>query len=274
MLNQLLAVVLSAGMLSLQDVRLTCVPPSNSVELPILLYHHVAPTDNPSALTVSPQAFEQQMQALVDLGFQAITPRQLSEALCCGLPLPERAVVITFDDGHADNFSYAFPVMRKHGLPGAMYVVANRTASPGFLTLEQLGEMVDAGWEIGSHTMSHPDLVSLGPEEMRSELYDSRLFLEDSLGITIDSLAYPYGSFSPEMVQKVRGYGYSNAMGLGTLTSHSKGTLYYLGRRAVDGQADLDAFLALLNLGDQWVSDRVDLSNPSSWQHNHGVIPL
>jgi peptidoglycan/xylan/chitin deacetylase (PgdA/CDA1 family) len=125
--------------------------------------------------------------------------------------------------------------------------VANRTASPGFLSVQQLQEMVDAGWEIGSHSMTHPDLTRLDAEELPAELLASRLMLEEMLGIEIESFAYPYGSSSTEIARKVDNYGYANAMGLGNLTSHWKSNLFFLSRHAVDGRVSLDCFTALLD---------------------------
>ena len=247
MLSQFLSVFIGLRMLSMQTVSHECVPLALPVEVSILLYHHVAPSDGTDLFTVSPDMFAAQMQTLVDLGFEAITPRQLTDALQCGVPLPEQAVIITFDDGNVDNYDYAFPIMKNLELPGAMYVVANRTVSPGYLSVEHLQAMIEAGWEIGSHTMTHPDLVNIDPEDLRFELYESRLKLEVALDVKVDSLAYPFGSFSSEIAHKVASYGYSNAMGLGTLTSHWKGNLFYLSRQAVDGREGLDGFITLLD---------------------------
>jgi peptidoglycan/xylan/chitin deacetylase (PgdA/CDA1 family) len=215
--------------------------------VPILLYHHVAPTDDTVQLTVSPEMFEAQMSILHQKGYTSITPKELNEAIRCGAPLPDRAVVITFDDGHVDNYEYAYPIMEDLGFRGAMYVVANRTATYGFLGVEQLKEMIGQGWEIGSHSLSHPDLTTLSGERLREELLNSKMLLEAELGIEVQSFAYPFGSFTPEMVKKVIGYGYTNAMGLGTLSAHSQGNLFYLSRHAVNGRAGLDVFEAFLD---------------------------
>jgi peptidoglycan/xylan/chitin deacetylase (PgdA/CDA1 family) len=247
MLSQTLSIFIGLGMLSMQTIRQECIPLTVPVEIPILLYHHVAPTDGTDLFTVSPELFREQMHTLVDLGFEAITPQQLTDALQCGVPLPERAVVITFDDGNVDNYDYAFPIMKNLELPGAVYVVANRTASPGYLSVEQLREMIEAGWEIGSHTMTHPDLVGLNAEDMSSELLSSRLMLEVALDVEIKTFAYPYGSSSQTIARKVASYGYNNAMGLGTMTSHWRGNLFYLSRHAVDGREGLDGFIALID---------------------------
>jgi peptidoglycan/xylan/chitin deacetylase (PgdA/CDA1 family) len=242
----ILAIALGFELLTTQPVTPECIAPSTPVEVPILLYHHVAPSDGTVQLTVSPEMFETQMLILHQKGYTPITPRELSEAIRCGIPLPDLAVVITFDDGHVDNYEYAYPIMDELGFRGAMYVVANRTATDGFLDVEQLKEMLSEGWEIGSHSVSHPDLTTISAERLREELLNSRSRLEADLGIEIQSFAYPFGSFTPEMVKKVIEYGYSNAMGIGTLSKHSQGNLFYLSRHAVDGRAGLDAFEGFL----------------------------
>ena len=114
------------------------------------------------------------------------------------------------------------------------------------MAVEQLKEMSRQGWEIGSHSMSHPDLAVLSGEQLREELLNSKILLEAELGVEVQSFAYPFGSFTPEIVNKVVEYGYTNAMGLGKLSAHSQGNLFYLSRNAVDGRAGLEAFEALL----------------------------
>jgi peptidoglycan/xylan/chitin deacetylase (PgdA/CDA1 family) len=248
MLPKLVSVLIGLELLLPHKATSECIPLTTPVNIPILLYHHVAPTDGTDLYTVSPEKFKDQMQTLIDLDFVAITPRQMTDALQCGVPLPDQAVIITFDDGNADNYDYAFQTMKQFGIPGAMYVVANRTASPDYLSVKQLQELIEAGWEIGSHSMTHPDLLSLDSEDLRTELLNSRLMLETTLGAKIESFAYPYGSSSPEIARKVGSLGYNNAMGLGNLTSHWRSNLYYLSRHAVDGRGSMDGFIALLDL--------------------------
>jgi peptidoglycan/xylan/chitin deacetylase (PgdA/CDA1 family) len=265
MFAKLITLLIGVGAAVTSASSQECIPSIEPVQVPILLYHHVAPSDGSDRFTVSPDDFEDQMQMLFELGYETITPSQLVASIQCSNPIPEKSVLITFDDGHADVYQYAFPIMEQHGFFGAMYVVANRTQAPGFLSVDQLREMIESGWEIGSHTITHPDLAELSTQDLHEELKNSRLTLEDLLEVEIVSLAYPFGSFSPQVAREAVKAGYTNAMGLGILNTHGMETRYYLSRREVAGQVDLTMFMALLHhVSDQEVaSDQGATASPS-----------
>lgn len=217
------------------------------VDIPILLYHHVHPDPPSLNYWVDVDIFEDQMQALSQRGYHTITPTQLRQAILQGLQLPPKTVIITFDDGNQDNYEYAFPIMQKYGFIGAIYIVANRLRAEGFLSAEQLQEMAAAGWEIGSHSMTHTDLTDVFAHKIREELLDSRLRLEHEIGVEVRSFAYPFGSFASELASRVENYGYWTAMGLGKKTLHDKNTIYYLDRLTIYGTMTLGEFEALLD---------------------------
>lgn len=217
------------------------------VEIPILLYHHVHPDPPSHNYWIDAENFEDQMQVLSDLGYHTVTPTQLRQAILQGLQLPPKPVIITFDDGNEDNYGYAFPIMQKFGFIGAVYIVANRLSADGFLSAEQLKEMAAAGWEIGSHSMTHADLAEVTANKLREEILDSRLHLEREIGVEVRSFAYPFGSFVSALGTKVENYGYRTAMGLGKKTLHDLNTIYYLDRITIYGTMTLEEFGALLN---------------------------
>ena len=217
------------------------------VEIPILLYHHVHPDPPSLNYWIEAENFEDQMQVLSDRGYHTVTPTQLRQAILQGLQLPPKPVIITFDDGNEDNYEFAFPIMQRFGFIGTAYIVANRLGAVGFLSVEQLKEMAAAGWEIGSHSMTHADLADATANELREELLDSRLRLERETGVEVRSFAYPFGSFVSALGSKVENYGYRTAMGLGKNTLHDLNTIYYLDRITIYGTMTLEEFGALLN---------------------------
>jgi peptidoglycan/xylan/chitin deacetylase (PgdA/CDA1 family) len=125
-----------------------------------LLYHHVSDNGDGNRYYVSVATFRAQMKALHDWGYTAITVHDLVEVLTNGGELPSRPVVITFDDGNLDIYQNAFPIMHELGFVGTAYIVASRLQWPAFLNVEQIQEMADDGWEIGSHSMTHSDLTT------------------------------------------------------------------------------------------------------------------
>lgn len=216
------------------------------VEAPILLYHHIADDSSSNRYYVSPENFRQQMLYLQQQGYTTITPSILVEALVHGAQLPPRPVVITFDDGNLDVYTAAFPILRELDFIGAFYIVGDRLGAEGFVGAAELRELVDAGWEIGSHGMTHADLT-LDHTILRLEILESRLLLEDALGVPVRSLAYPFGLADEMVVNKTEDYGYIAGMGLGTFNEHTLGTIFYLSRQEVRYEYDLEAFGGLLN---------------------------
>jgi peptidoglycan/xylan/chitin deacetylase (PgdA/CDA1 family) len=216
------------------------------VEAPILLYHHVEGDVSYSRYYVSVPDFQAQMQALHDWGYTVIPISLLLETLIHGGELPEKPIVITFDDGNRDIYENAFPIMQEFGFPGGFYIVANRLHSgKDIAQVPELKEMVEAGWEIGSHGYTHTDLT-LDHSYVQYEIQQSKLDIEKALDIKVETFAYPFGTIDPYLAQKVHDYGYRAGMGLGTSWTHTWGTLFYLERIEIYGDytvADMAARL-------------------------------
>lgn len=183
------------------------------VNVPILMYHHVEEDPIVSNYRVSAARFEEQMKLLHDWEYTTITTQMLVEAITHGYPLPPRPVIITFDDGNLDNYTTAFPIMQKYGFTGVLYVVVNYVGAQNFMKESQIVEMYNAGWEIGSHSVSHLDLVGLDPQRQRYEIVESRQILQDRLGVPVMTFAYPFGSNSGGVVDYVQFAGYIAGMG-------------------------------------------------------------
>ncbi|HEY61031.1 MAG TPA: polysaccharide deacetylase family protein [Anaerolineae bacterium] len=219
--------------------------PAGEIEVPILLYHHVSDEEDGNRYYVTPRAFQKQMEMLYERGYKTITVSQLLDVLIYGGELPPKPIVITFDDGHMSVYEDAYPIMEKYGFVGVFYIVANRLESDGFVGVKELKYLSNHGWEIGSHSFSHPDLTS-SHKQAKHELLDSRLFLEEKLGIKIQTFAYPYGTIDPFIATKTQNYGYRGAVGLGTSIKHTYGTMYYLSRIEIHGTDNLKMFSSYL----------------------------
>lgn len=219
--------------------------PPGYVKAPILLYHHVSDIGAGNRYYVTVDDFRSQMEALRDWGYSTITPSYLLEVLINGGDLPSQPLIITFDDGNYDIYENAFPIMREFGFVGAFYIVANRLQAKDFVNPEQLQEMAGAGWEIGSHSMTHADLA-LDYSNIQYEILQSRLTLEDATGKNIDTFAYAYGKTDGFVTDKVAEYGYRGAMGLGTSWEHYLGTMFYLSRIEIHGEYSLATIETLL----------------------------
>ena len=224
--------------------------------VPILLYHSIPNNSAPSErYSVSVARFDKQMKLLKDYGYSTITIQQLVNHIKSGHVLPARPIVISFDDGYENIFDNAFPIMERYGFTGTVYIVANRLRSDGFLDQGQLKEMVTSGWEVGSHGMTHTELTQ-NHDLVRTEILQSRLDLNDALGIKVFSFAYPFGSSDWYISSKVFDYGYASAVGVGNLSQHSFGTIYNMSRREIEGDFTLEEFEALLPWSGRYVLPR------------------
>lgn len=194
----------------------------------ILCYHAVQPGWR-SPLAVSPESFEEQMQWLAR--HRTVLP--LEEAMKLvdrRFRLPRGTTAITFDDGFAPLFDFAFPILRRLGLPSTVFVVAETLAPGGravdwvdtppaestlsTLSLDQLLEMQDAGMTTGSHSFAHRVLTRLPPEECLDDLRRSRVLLEELLGRRVPFLAYPRGFHDEGVRAAAAEAGYRNAFTL------------------------------------------------------------
>jgi peptidoglycan/xylan/chitin deacetylase (PgdA/CDA1 family) len=223
------------------------------VTVPILLYHSVSdenPEDNRYAVSMAD--FKDQMERLRYWGYSTVTIKQLVDHINKGSDLPRRPVVISFDDGYLDVYENAFPIMERYGFTGTVYIVANRLESVGFLQVEQLKELIDNGWDVGSHGMTHTELTQ-NHALVRKEILQSRLDLENALGIKVFSFAYPFGSLDWYVSYKVYDYGYRAGVAVGNLVTHTSGTIYNLSRQEIQGDAELGAFADLLPWSDHFV---------------------
>jgi peptidoglycan/xylan/chitin deacetylase (PgdA/CDA1 family) len=217
------------------------------VTVPILLYHWIDVSPIHSRYYVPPDKFEEQIKLLHDWGYTSITAKMLIEAITWGRELPPRPILITFDDGHLDNYTNAFPIMQKYGFTGALYLVVNYIGTDGYMNVDQIIEMYNAGWEVGSHSTNHFDLTKLDPQMLRKEIVGSRAVLEDMLGIPIETFAYPFGAKKSSAIDYVKFAGYAGAMGASGYTP-AQGTwnLYYLQRVEIKGTEDTSTFTRFL----------------------------
>ena len=227
---------------------------SGSITCPILLYHRIAEPPQPGSLAAryytAPADFEWQMQALKDWGYTTIPISLLVEAILNGAALPPRPVVISFDDGYETVYENAYPIMQAQGFIGVMYLIANAVGAQDYMDATQIQTMTASGWEIGSHSMTHPHLP-LVHDQLNYEGAQSKSQLASEIGVKVETFAYPYGEIDSFVVDQIAGYGYSAAVGLGTQYVNSLDTLYYLSRIEVRNGIDQVAFAALLPWSDQ-----------------------
>ncbi len=190
---------------------------NNNKHLLVLTYHAI--DDRPSVISVSPQQFRWQMEQLTARGIAGISLAQAFDHLEQTGHYPPDAVVLTFDDGYLSVLEHALPVMTERSFSATVFLVTNmmgmktlqaKDTHPDFsrdlLKWDQAETLVKSGFEVGSHTVSHPDLRSVSPIELEQELAESKTLLEQRLQPRVDALAYPYGRFNADVLETTSRY--------------------------------------------------------------------
>lgn len=210
---------------------------------PILLYHRIEDLDTENPYVLGVEDFRKEMELLNERGYNTITVTQLVKAINFGEKLPERPVIISFDDGDISVFNNAFPIMKKLNFIGVGYLVGNYVGASGYMDAEQIQKLAKRGWEFGSHTQSHIDLSEC--KWCEYQVIQSKHNLEEMLGIRIETFAYPYGIITPKSLETVRN-NYRGAMGLGVLTLQGPYNLFNLWRRPIDNGTTIEMFESYL----------------------------
>ncbi len=179
-------------------------------DVPVLNYHKIDVFQH--ALSIPPAEFEEQMAYLSQNGFTTITPEQLMAYFNHEKALPAKPILITFDDGYLDNYTNAYPIMKKYGFTAAIFVVTDLIGhDERFMSWNQVREMQQDGFVFGSHTVSHAVLTKLSREQAVEELTGSRKVLEEQLGGKIRYFAYPTGAYNLQIEELVKQAGYKAA---------------------------------------------------------------
>ena len=176
------------------------------------MYHRVEDSTERSSTRVSPDTFERQMEFLKVHHYRVLSLRELLELLRSGKNVPTKTVVITFDDGTADNVKNAFPILKKMSFPATIFMITRNIGQPGWLSEEDLRILDEGGITIGSHTAGHAFLPNLPKEVVMQELTESKKRLEEILGHPVTLFSYPAGGVTPEVESLVEAAGYEGAV--------------------------------------------------------------
>ena len=186
------------------------------VPVPILMYHLI--NDPPDGaplpeLYVSKADFAGQMRWLKAKGYTAVTLQRVYDLWTKGVALPPRPVVLTFDDGYRSIWANARPILRQMRWPALLYLQLSmlQNTSEGGISADQVRDLLAAGWELESHTITHPDLTTLDDAQLTAELVDSRREIRRRFGRPARFFCYPAGRYDARVIDAVRRAGYVTA---------------------------------------------------------------
>lgn len=178
--------------------------------VPILVYHDLGPAPAGApfpGLYISYSDFAAEMAWLHTNGYQAVTLDEMMNAWFHHGTLPQKPIVITFDNGYLPQVTFAPRVMAKYGWPGVLNEITENHLHP-----KQLWPIIHRGWEVDSHSLTHPDLTTLDAAELQAQVADSRKYLQRTFHIPVNSFCYPSSKYNDAVIAAVKAAGYTNAV--------------------------------------------------------------
>ena len=234
--------------------------------LPVLLYHAISDeaSSEVARFAIAPKVFDEHMRHLAEEGYSSMTVTEFLAVLASPASrdgrsgvLPERPVVVTFDDGFRDFLTNALPIMQRHGIVSTLYATTGfmgEGEAPGtnrsgdeMLSWSELAEVAREGIEVGGHTHSHPMLDTLPHGAAREEITRCKALIEQHTGAPVASFAYPHGYSSAWVRREVAEAGYTSACAVKNAMSHTRDDRFAIARLMLEATHTRGDFLRMLS---------------------------
>ena len=185
-------------------------------QIPVLCYHQIrnwTATDGKMGkdYIVPVAEFKSQMKMLADSGYTTILPDQLYNYLAYGAKLPQKPIMLTFDDTKLDQYTVAIPEMKKYGFKGVFFIMTVSLGKPNYMSKAQVKELSDAGHIIGSHTYDHQNVKKYQGEDWITQIEKPTKTLKEITGKEVKYFAYPFGLWNKEAIPELKKRGFSSA---------------------------------------------------------------
>lgn len=223
--------------------------------VPILMYHYISapPADADvyrKDLSVPPERFESHLRYLHEHGYRTVTLDDLLAFLAGGTALPPRPVILTFDDGYVDNYTAAYPLLRKYGMVGHFFIISDfvNQGRAGYMTWPQIEELAAAGQRIGSHSRDHPDLKGKTVDYLVWQALGGLEAIQEHTGSHPRWISYPAGSYDDQVIAVYKSAHYWGGLSTEQGATHTLAQIFTLKRVRVRGTHTADDLAALLQL--------------------------
>lgn len=215
---------------------------SSPKPIPILMYHSIG-INRRNNLLVAPAKFNSQIKHLHKAGYQTICFQTLENYWKSGKPLPAKPILLTFDDGYKDNYTIAYPILKKYKFKATIFVITNFIDDANHLSQKQIKEMISSGLiDIGAHTKTHPDLTTVPSKKVYQEIFGSKQILTKYTGKPIIAFAYPIGRYNYEVVKATGAARYKFAVTTKPGYANAKQGWLTLNRVRINGDLSLAGF--------------------------------
>jgi peptidoglycan/xylan/chitin deacetylase (PgdA/CDA1 family) len=218
--------------------------------IPILMYHSISEVSerNKKIRSVNPayslavSQFREQMEYLLTNRYTTLSLDQLLN----DESVPQKSLVITFDDGWANNYTCVFPILKNYGFTATIFVISGSIGKANYMDWQQVREMSEAGLSIQSHSVSHKPLAQLSKTEVKYELETSKKTIADALGKEVDFLSLPHGVFNNKVLKIAQEAGYHAICTSEPGYSHACRNLPVMKRINISDQFQIDTFKKIL----------------------------
>jgi peptidoglycan/xylan/chitin deacetylase (PgdA/CDA1 family) len=223
--------------------------------VPILMYHSIAKND--IYFTVQPEEFEKQMAYLKENLYQVITLDALVQAILIKKDLSKKLIILTFDDGFKDNYTYALPILKKNNFPATFFLVTgylgrefdNAQKKPlKLLDWEEVEDMHRLGLiDFQPHGEYHKNFDQISKDELYLEIKKSKTIIEKKLNKKCEYFAYPRGRYNKEIINTVKKMGIKAAVTINPGLNNTKTDLFQLKRYSINSRTSLKKFISVIN---------------------------
>lgn len=211
--------------------------------VPVLMYHSIS-TIPGNSLGVPMKQFTDEMEWLHRQNYHTLSLEEFYQALANKASIPEKPILLTFDDGYSDNYSLAWPILHQYSYRATFFITTN-SVGPGMMNWDQLNDLTRQGNSIGSHTIHHLDLTTLSTKLQDNELRISKQELENHLGITVQAFCFPSGRYNKTTLELMPTLGYQLGFTTKTGKVHLGDNLMTLKRLRISGGMSLASFQKL-----------------------------
>ena len=214
---------------------------NDNIGIPVLYYHSVEDIER-NEVVISPEKLRSQLQYIKDSGYTTLTMSEVNDYINNNKPIPEKSILLTFDDGYMNNYTDAFPILKELDMKATIFVITSGIDDGYYMSSAQLKELSDYGIDIESHTVNHLHLNQLSYEKQLEELKNSKEKIEGITGKKVLSIAFPFGDNNENTLKAAKDAGYSLAFSTDLGLSDRTDNPYKLNRIYVSSQYSLDQF--------------------------------
>lgn len=240
MFKQITVVILLFILIIQNNLTLTFAKQNSSanISIPVFCYHSVNPNSYNNAI-ITPKRLKAHLTFIKNKGFTTLSISDLSKYLSNNAELPEKSILITFDDGYMDNYYYAFPILKELNMKATIFCITNALDGNYYLSKDAIKTMSSHSIDIESHTYRHNKLTSLSYEDQLNELQKSKKDLETITGKKITAIAYPYGEYNENTIKAASTAGYKLGFTTQNGFIHQKDSVLKLNRIYIGPDYDL-----------------------------------